>query len=449
MCRIYFLINNCVNFFIISVVIGMTGEEKIWIRVDGKHVESHALDANTLSILLHHFQELLYMLKERQDSPASYKIYVKDIMPGSSIVGLSNYTGNLHRAYGIVNNMVLGINTANSCEDIEVKINNINKSNKAVKILTHFIKLWPEHGTEIGIAVNEEPPKDSTEYTYFNPSKRKYIEELIEKYHEPVKIYKHGILISLDSDLKRFGLKTSSGKIKGKYDSLSEKLKNEISEFFDKPVKIHGDYDEIKKEFVKIYSISISNEVIMQIFGKSKPDNRLKKAIENLIYSLDNIVEDKNTIENYLPNGSKIDSLKNTIDDLEKAIKFKYFSEEREDILWDYTDTLRLFLLKYDTTKSAHALIEMMDLFNEYIYDILLPIPEQIEKNQNEEYSLKTYEAVLSAYENNVRERLNEIKTKYDYLLPSYEELKESVEKIKFDEDLKLELGKIIKGEEL
>ena len=63
MCRIYFLINNCVNFFIISVVIGMTGEEKIWIRVDGKPVEDHALDADTFSKIVKNFQNLVYELK--------------------------------------------------------------------------------------------------------------------------------------------------------------------------------------------------------------------------------------------------------------------------------------------------------------------------------------------------------------------------------------------------
>jgi hypothetical protein len=424
----------------------MTGEEKIWIRVDGKPVEDHALDADTFSKIVKNFQGLIYELKERYDSLRDYKLYISDIKPGSSVIGLSNPMGNIHKAYGIVNSVALGINNANSCEDIDTQINKMNKTNKASKILKHIDKFWPKKDIWMGITMGEEPPKDKNKYIYFNPSKRKFIEELIKKYHEPINSYEHGILIALDSDLKRFGLKTLHSKIKGKYDSLPTNLKDNIANYFDKPVKIYGEYDIIKKEFIKINSISMSDQVQMKIFGSSKPNKRLKDAIDEVLSLLDSLINSKYTLDDHI-GISKIDALKKALDKLEDRVEFKHFSETREDMLWDYTDVLRLFSMKYNKYKTLDALIEMKELFNDFIYGILLPIPDKIEKNQCEGCNLNTYESLLLTYKTKLNSRLTEIESKYDDILPTYEELKENVEKIKLDDDLKVELGKIVRGE--
>ena len=424
----------------------MTGEEKIWIRVDGKPVEDHALDADTFSKIVKNFQNLVYELKEKYSSRRDYKLYVSDFKPGSSVVGLYNPLGSIHKTYGIMNDLAIGINNANSCDDINAQISKMDKTNKAPRILGYLNKIWSEKDIWIGIAVGEEPPKDKNKYIYFNPSKRKFIEELIRQYHEPIRLYKHGILYSIDSDLKKIGLKTLHGKISGIYDSLPTHLKNNIANYFDKPVKIYGEYDEINKKFIKIDSITMSDQVQMNIFGLSRPDKRLKGAIDEVLSLLDSLINSKYTLDNHI-GISKIDALKKALDNLEDRVEFKHFSETREDMLWDYTDTLRLFLMKYDRVKSPNALSEMKEVFNELIYDILLPIPDQIEKNQNENYNLNTYKEILLKYETKLNSRLTEIESKYKDILPTYEELKEKVEKIKLDEDLKVELGKIIRGE--
>jgi hypothetical protein len=424
----------------------MAGEEKIWIRVDGKHVKNHALDIDKFSKIVKNFQKIVCELKDRGDSPREYKLYIQDIKPGSSVIGLSNPIYNMHKSYGIINKFAIGINNAQSCDDIDKHIKQIGKAGKAPDILKYAEQFWSDDEDIISIYFGEEPPEDKEEYLYFDPSKRKLITELSKRYHEPVMASKHGILIALDSDLKKFGLKTPTGKITGKYDSLPDDLKKEIKDFFDKPVKIHGEYDVIKKEFISIDSIIMSDQVYMEIFGSSKPNERLKDAINEVLSLLDSLINSKYTLDDYI-GISKIDALKKALDNLEDRVEFKHFSETREDMLWDYTDVLRLFLIKYNKYKTPDALIEMKELFNNIIYDILLPIPDKIEKNQCDGYNLNTYESLLLTYKTKLNSRLTEIESKYEDILPTYEELKENVEKIKLDEDLKVELGKIVRGE--
>ena len=161
------------------------------------------------------------------------------------------------------------------------------------------------------------------------------------------------------------------------------------------------------------------NFVVIICCGERMSD-ALKPIFMEILDLFDVIIMNKN------PN-SNIKLLKNKIDVLEDSVSWECDQEVFEDALWDYTDILRLFLMEWHDD-TPNALIELRDLFKNNVIPLCLAT------------SAKKHEANLFE----LKSKLDELKLKYDGVLPSYYDLKKRVDNIKFDDDLRKELGNLL-----
>ncbi|MBA2868880.1 hypothetical protein [Methanococcus maripaludis] len=422
----------------------MGKKERIWIRVDGKSVVDHKIDAKKLAEILSNFQEMVYRIKPRWSRNSDYTVYVDKIEKGSTQIGIDHRSDsqNLHNTYGIVNDLVLGVNDATSSEELGKCLNAENNEGLVSELLRHTGKFWSNSDDEISIYYAEDPNDDKKEAIILKPEKKALFEKLDIELHTPIRTHKYGVLTALNSDLKHFELKTSEHKIKGNYDKLLPEVQKELKEYFEKPVKIHGKYDRIKKEFLEIYSISHSTDVEMDVFGPCELPESVNRAVDELLNGFENLMKQTGTLYTYLssPNKELIDA----IEKLEGTLDFEYCAEKREDAVWDYNGVLMLFLKKYTPNDTNPALKELMNIFNEYLYYILLPIPEKIKNGEITEYGLGTYDPIMDGYIAKLDMELRALKKKYAHMLPTYQELRDEAGIIELDDELKEEIKKIL-----
>ncbi|MBP2202147.1 hypothetical protein J3E07_001588 [Methanococcus voltae] len=425
----------------------MTKNKALWLRIDGNSVKDHKITMEEFSKLTGDFQKLVEKLRGFKENPAEFTLYIEDIKPGSAILKCSTAINDSTKLYGVVNNYVSDINNAETGEDIEKHLIDNNLKLRIPDIIKYTSRVWSNDKNDISICCSEELPKSNSEYTYFNKSKMNIIEELDSKYHKPQHVDKYGILTAVDLDLKKFTLKTVSRKIKGSYLGLSENLQESILSFANRSVKIHGKYDNVKHEFIVINSISPYKGIQMDIFGNAVLDEGLKKAVRNLETCFDELINyesNKQKLTKFITH-DPVDELKKAISRLENTLNFRKYEDEREVILWNYFTTLNLYLRNYNVKKSKPIIQEMKSLFYEYIYDILLPIPDQ----ESLEFNSVAYLSILEDYDDNLSKKLNELDEKYAELRPSYEELKNESLSIELDEDIQSEFRKEFGGNDL
>jgi hypothetical protein len=160
--------------------------------------------------------------------------------------------------------------------------------------------------------------------------------------------------------------------------------------------------------------------IIVVICCGERMSDALKPVFMEILDLFDGIIKNKNSNSN-----SRL--LKNKIDVLEDSVSWGCDQEVFEDALWDYTDILRLFLMEWHDD-TPNALIELRDLFKNNVIPLCLAT------------SAKKHEANLFE----LKSKLDELKLKYEGVLPSYYDLKKRVDNIKFDDDLRKELGNLL-----
>jgi len=110
------------------------------------------------------------------------------------------------------------------------------------------------------------------------------------------------------------------------------------------------------------------------------PNDEIKlfyRAVNRVNDAFDLLTSDKITLSSFFDNGiSRVDDLKNAINQLENSVKFEYLVEEREDAFYYYTDALMLFLDNYEDNNICKDILkEMKQIFKEDVLSIISPYP--------------------------------------------------------------------------
>jgi len=138
--------------------------------------------------------------------------------------------------------------------------------------------------------------------------------------------------------------------------------------------------------------------------------------------------------------------LQRAIEELEQSVNFEYRANERNEVLWKYTDTLFIMLDKYDgSNEFKKALLQMKGLFNNTLLSIISPYPESLSGNPAEvKKELEIYNSNLDKKIKEFYESLEIIKDNYPKYFLTYEELLNDIENMKFDEKTDRLISKII-----
>jgi len=171
------------------------------------------------------------------------------------------------------------------------------------------------------------------------------------------------------------------------------------------------------------------------------------RAVKRVNNAFDLLTSDKITLSSFFDIGiSRVDDLKNAINQLENSVKFEYLVEEREDAFYYYTDALMLFLDNYEDNNICKDILkEMKQIFKEEVLSIISPYPETLKGNEEmKELELKKYTEVVNNKIDSLYNRVDAIEEKYEGYFPTHKKLVDDIKKIKISDELNSKILEIL-----